>query len=321
MIILYLVFLLLGLWILLKSTEIFLDSAIEIFTYHKFSPFVIGVFVVGFGTSLPELGIAIAAASSDSTLLALGSVVGSNTANIICVFAFALFWTKGAFCDSRHHAPASFQLVLASALLLGLTAWNQSLLRLDSLLLMGFFGVFLFKQLTNTQPTPSLDSTKSVDIITRRDYIKLIVAMLVVIGSARLVAWSAVKAAQAAHVEETFVGLTILALGSSLPELMSSYLAVKKHQMGLVVGNIVGSNMLNTLLVIGSAGLISPLKDTLTSEVIYRDILLALLLAILLWVGLRFEWWKQRQARLISAGLMLAGYVIYIGLMALTATT
>lgn len=297
---------------LVKSTDVFLDQSIKIFVYLKFSSFVVGVLVVGFGTSLPELGVAIMAALQGDPALAFSSAVGSNVANISLVFATILCLVPGLLHLQGHHGTSGF-LVLVSTLLMVLCYHGEGLSRWDGLILLLLFGAFLIMQLRHRAPESSdlKPQQASQSGLSWLDYAKLLLFLGAVLIASRLVVWCALSIAEALQVTGTYIGLTLVALGSSLPELVASVSAVKKKQIDMVLGNVIGSNIMNSLMVVGTAVFISPLTH-IHSELLHRDLPWALLLALMLWfVGWR-EAWRRMWPRRILGALWLLSYGCYV---------
>ena len=311
MIIAFIVGLVLGLMALVKSTDWFLDKAIAIFTYFKFSPFVVGVLVVGFGTSLPEWGIGVMAALGGDASLALSSAVGSNVANISLVFGVTLFLVPGTIGSLGHHKAAGF-LVLVSALLLLLSYWGGGVSVWDGWGLLALFVGFLWVQLrARSVEPPALSPEETPDHLSWVDYLKLAVFLTCVLLSSQGVVWCALGIADYFQVSGTYVGLTLVALGSSLPELVSSVMAVKKKQIGLVLGNVIGSNTMNSLMVVGSAVVITPISPV-EDSLLHKDLPWALVLAVMLWFFAWKEVWKNPLPRKILGTLWLLSYLYYV---------
>ena len=259
----------LGLVILIKSADILVDGAVSLAEEFGISPMIIGLTVVAMGTSAPEVAASIAAALKGSGDMAIGNVYGSNIANLALV---------GGICAMirpisvkltmlRREMPA----MLIVALILFPILYDLELSLHNSLLLLGLFVLVIFLSvyfgLKDSKASPELDGQIKTQIhgtkphAKRPLYMSVIFVVLGLVGlavGAKLTVESASFIGAKAGLSETVIGLTIVAVGTSLPELMTCIVAALKGHDDLSVGNLVGSNIFNTLLVVGAAGSIKP---------------------------------------------------------------
>lgn len=298
-----------GLATLLKSTDVFLSKAVDIFSYWRLSPFVIGALVVGIGTSLPELGVAISSAIRYDAALALGTVMGSNIANIMLILGISALLAP-SLGEVKRHKVVGFLVVMTG--LLGWFMMDLVLARWEGIILLILFVGFMAVELVKETEAKS-DQALAVDSVSPRlrDFAWLVGALVCLLLSAEIIVLMAHTIASALAISESFIGLSIIAIGSSMPELTASVVAIRKGQVDLVYGNVLGSNIINTLLVVGVAVVISPIlaveANFLTQEIV---VILGLSLG-LLGAGLLGLWDKKR-IRIFFGVAMVLGYGGYL---------
>ena len=275
--------------------------------------------IIGFGTSAPEMIVSVFAASQGNPGLALGNAYGSNIANIALILGLTALLSP--------IAVRSEVLKKELPLLLGITLFSvYQLLDLrvshdDAYSLLGIFaGLMAWSIYSGTQ---SGDDALGDDVASeipehqplRKSLIILIGGLLLVIASSRLLVWGAVEVATAFGVSDVVIGLTVIAIGTSLPELAAAIAAVKKGEHELALGNVIGSNLFNTLGVVGLAGVIAPME--VAPEFLYRDAVLMVGLTIALLVsciGLKGPGRINR----MEGGIFAAIYVTYMTYLVLT---
>lgn len=198
------------------------------------------------------------------------------------------------------------------SLLLGVQLLDGSLTRFEAaILLVGFIGLIIWSIYTGTKQNDSQESQQRADLSLTTAIIWLVTGLILLVISSRILVWGAVTIAQSLGVSDLVIGLTVVALGTSLPELAASVVATRKGEHDIAIGNIVGSNMFNILAVVGIAGMVSPISE-MSAEVLSRDwpVMLSMTLALFF---MAFGFGRQgRINRLEGAGLLLA-YSIYTG--------
>jgi len=284
------------------------------------SPLVIGLTVVAFGTSAPELFISVVSAIKDKSMIAVGNVVGSNICNIALVLGVAavLQPIKSQASVFRRDIP----IMLGVSFYLLLISWNSTLGRFEGATL--FFGIIIYtcfnymaavkeKRLAAGNQNAACDSAvaKSEPGTSRSKQVLLIVAGIIgVIIGAEILVDAAVAIMEKVGVDEKFVGLTIVAFGTSVPELATSIVAAVRKEMDISIGNLVGSNVFNILSVLGAASLIRPIPipGGFVESGLFFDYLVMIGISFLPWLMARKTFTIQRKQGLI----LLACYVGYV---------
>ncbi len=279
--------LLAGLILLLWSAERFVVGASVLARHFGMSPLLIGMLIVGFGTSAPEMVVSAVAAWQGNPGVALGNAFGSNIANIGLILGLTALIAPIAVHSSvlRKELP-----VLAAVTLLAIVLLlDHHLGRGDAAVLLTVFtGLVLWsirQGLRHRDDTLGNEIAGEMTALTMppgRGAAWLLGGLVVLILSSRLVVWGAVSIAHALGVSDLIIGLTVIAVGTSLPELASSLVAVRKKEHDIALGNVLGSNLFNTLAVLGIAGALHPLA--VSTEVIGRDLTVMLLMTFSLFV-------------------------------------
>lgn len=309
--------LVLGLVLLTWSADKFIDGAAAVAQLLGMSPLLVGILIVGFGTSAPEMLVSAIAAWQGEPDLALGNAIGSNIANVGLILGLTALMAPIAIHSTvvKQEIPL---LLLATGVGVAVLL-NGELGRGDAALLLGAlaayigFGIWQSMQSPGDALAAESDAAISHEQSPAKAAMALGFGLLVLLASSRLLVWSATEIALGLGVSELIIGLTIVALGTSLPELAASIASVRKNQHDLAVGNVIGSNVFNILGVVGIAGLIHP--DVVSAIVLQRDslvmILLTVALGVLCWRGARAGGINRWQG-----GLMVGSYVAYNGLLA-----
>lgn len=305
----------LGLAVLVWSADKFVDGAAATAKHLGMPSILIGMVVVGFGTSAPEMTVSAFAAWEGNPALALGNAYGSNTLNIALILGLTAVLATIAVHSSivRKEMP----ILLAVTLLAGWQLWDGEISRNDAIvLLLVFFSIVgwsIYSAMRQRQD--SLGEEMSAELAEhplplKRALLWLAIGLLLLIVSSRILVWGSVSVAQAFGVSDLIIGLTIVALGTSLPELASSIMAARKGESDLALGNIVGSNLFNTLAVVGIAGMIAPI--TVAEEVLTRDwpVMLAVTFGLFI---MAYGFKKQGHLTHWEGSVLLASYVAYTG--------
>lgn len=309
-------YLLLGFAGLIVGGDWLVRGAVSIARHFDVSPMVIGLTLVGFGTSMPELVTSVQAALVGSPGIALGNVIGSNIANILLILGAAALVAPILVSREAFRRDGT---VLALATLLCLTlVVSGSIGRISGALLLSCLVVYLIVTLTierrrSTAAGATYDH-EAESISTEPDNLGrasllLFVGLLATIVGARFLVSGAVSIATDFGISEAVIGLTIVAIGTSMPELVTSVIAARKGQSDVAFGNVVGSNLFNILGILGVTALVEPL--TVPAVIAAQDIWVMLAAtALLLWLSITGWRISRREGALLVS--CYAGYLIFL---------
>lgn len=288
-----------GLFLLGWSAERFVDESVGLARRIRLSPFAIGVVIIGFGTSLPELSVSVFSALDAHPDLSLGNAYGSCSYNIAVILG-VLALVHPLRIKRRIRRYVLPTLLLATLVSAAILAFGYEVSRLSGALLLILFIaalVFLFK--TDAR---NVDNSPQNACSPHGGCLRLTFSLALLLAASALVVWSAETTARHLGVPELAIGLTVVAAGTSLPELATSIVALRRAQTDLVLGNILGSNLFNILAVVGASALIRPLERT-DPAIVFRD--LPFLLAV---TGLLFT----RRLTRMRAAILLLGFLAYV---------
>ncbi len=306
--------LIVGLALLVWSADRFVEGAAITARHFGMPPLLIGMVIVGFGTSAPEMVVSLLAALDGSPGIALGNAYGSNIANIALILGItALISPIIVHSDVlRKELPILTLVTLLTVILLAdllLTRFDASVLLI---VFAGLMGWTIYSGMNQPSDSFALEIEAEASAATmplKHAIVWLVIGLLVLIASSRMLVWGAVELAQMFGVSDMLIGLTIVAIGTSLPELASSVVAARKGEHDIALGNIIGSNLFNTLAVVGIAAMVSPFA--VEPETLSRDMVVMGGLTLALFV---FAYgFRGRQGRInrFEGGLLLAAYVGY----------
>lgn len=306
-----------GLTVLVWSAGKFVEGSAATAGYFGMPPLLIGMVVVGFGTSAPEMVVSALSATQGNPGLALGNAYGSNITNIALILGITALISPIAVHSQvmRKELP----ILTAVTALAAWQVWDRELTFVDALALLGVFFLLLAWSIRQgmTQKNDALGTEVAEEMSHRSMPLRnavlwLIAGLLLLIVSSRILVWGAVELALGFGVSDLIIGLTIVAVGTSLPELASSVIAARKGEHDIALGNILGSNLFNTLAVVGIAGTISPMA--VAPEVFYRDIAVMSALTLSLFI-LGYGFRGPGRINRLEGGLLLAcfvGYTVYL---------
>jgi cation:H+ antiporter len=303
-----------GLSFLVWSADKFVDGAVGVAKYCGVSTLMIGMVVVGFGTSAPEMVVSAISAMQDNPELALGNAFGSNIANIALILGFTAVVRPVAV--KRVSVLRDLPILMAVTAFAIVQIFDLSVSRLNGILLLAVFAVAMTINVVSEKRMHSASEAAEQEekpLSLGMSIFWLLLGLLLLVASSRLLVWGAVNIAQALGVSDLLIGLTIVAVGTSLPELASSIAAARRGETDLAFGNIVGSNLFNTLLVVGIAAVIKPM-ESVSSAILVRDIPVMAALTLLLFVfGLPFRKTKQGRTGRINRFEGLFFVLVYVG--------
>ncbi|MBL7048915.1 MAG: calcium/sodium antiporter [Nitrospira sp.] len=305
--------LIIGLVLLIWSADRFVEGSASTARHFGMPPLLIGMVIVGFGTSAPEMVVSALASIDGNAGIALGNAFGSNICNIALILGVSALINPIMVHSTvlRKELPILTLVTILTVILLA----DLDLSRLDAvILLLVFAGLMAWtiyqglKQKADTLAKEVEFETAEKEMPIKRAVFWLIAGLLVLIASSRILVWGAVEIAQIFGVSDMIIGLTIIAVGTSLPELASSVIAARKGEHDIALGNVLGSNLFNTLAVVGIAGSIHPLA--VEPETLSRDMVVMGALTISLFlIGYGFRGRQGRINRLEGAALLL----VYVG--------
>ena len=273
-----------GLFFLYYGGELLVTGSLRLAQSFKISPFIIGATVIGFGTSTPELAVSLMASLQDSGDLALGNVIGSNITNIGLVLGLTALIVPLTI-EKKRFIDESPSLIITS-LIIVVFAWNNYLDRTEGFIMICLLVIYLWRAF---QTKEKIDPDLSEDHLFSEYRGSSFQTFLVILGIIMLILganWmveGATGIARKLGVSEWFIGVSIVALGTSLPELISSLIAAKKGHGEMAIGNVFGSNIFNILMVIGTTSLVQPLSigEEIYTDLIYTTALTCLLLLLI----------------------------------------
>ena len=282
----YLASIVFGFALLVWSADRFVDGAASTAKHLGMPSLLIGILIVGFGTSAPEMVVSAIAAYEGNPGLALGNAIGSNIVNIALILGITAIVAPIAV--NSKIVKKEIPLLLLIVLFTGYLLLDNTLTLFEGVILLaGFFALVLWSVFAAFRSRgdsfeDQMDIELNEDIMSLKVGIMwLVFGLILLIASSRLLVWGAVGVANSFGVSDLIIGLTIVALGTSLPELAASVMAARKGEHDIAIGNVVGSNMFNLLAVIGIAVIIAPM-NSIPLEVLQRDWTIMLLLTIAL---------------------------------------
>jgi len=250
-----------SLFILLKASQYFTDSAEKIGLMLGISHFIIGVTIVSIGTSLPELVSSIVAVIDDSSEIVSGNVLGSNIANIFLILGIASI-IGGRFKIKTNLLPVDLPIMMTSAFFLALTIWDGVFSFGEAILFVASFIIFILYAAnsgkTSSKATKETEESEKIPFRVKPVLVMILSAVFVYLGATYTIE-AVIKISEIFHVGAEIIAMSAVAIGTSLPELAVTISAVKKKNPEMVVGNVLGSNIFNAFAVMGIPGLISEL--------------------------------------------------------------
>ena len=307
-------FLVAGFILLIKGADFFVDGSSSIAKTLKVPSLIIGMTIVAMGTSLPECSVSVTAALAGNTGVAVGNAVGSNIFNLMvvcgaCVLFCPLPVTKQVL---RKEFPFS---ILVALILLAMGYAGMSLGHVDGAALLVIFVLFLAEMLRSAMKARKEGEAQAAEAEDDYKLLPIWQCIIYIVGGAVAIKFggdfvvdSASKIAKTFGMSQNLIGLTIVAFGTSLPELVTSIVAARKNEADMALGNVIGSNIFNILFVLGIAAAISPIKFYMENVI---DIMVLVGMSALVWVFCRT---KEKLVRWegITMLLLYAGYVVYI---------
>lgn len=293
---------------LIKGADFFVEGASNVAKRFKVPSLIIGLTIVAMGTSLPETAVSISASIAGSNSLAISNVSGSNLFNLLVVVGLCCIMQKVEVDQDTIKRDIPYSILAAVLLVVFGMAGGMTLGRLDGVILLAFFAFFLFLMIKSALKSAANSADMDEEEITQ----SVIVSLISIVGGAAAIAiggdWvvdSASTLAMAFGMSETMVGLTIVAVGTSLPELVTSIVAARKGEVDMALGNAIGSNIFNILMVLGVAALISPIGFMMSNAV---DIIAVVVATLACWAVAA----KKKSLNRVTGILMVVSYFVYM---------
>ena len=269
-IIIQVVLLLVGFVFLIKGSDFFVDGASSIAAILKIPTIIVGLTIVAFGTSAPEAAVSITSSLTGNNAMAVSNVVGSNLFNMLMVIGVAAL--LGDLLMEKSVLEKDLPFLVGITLLFAVfivIGWNIS--TIEGIILLVILAAYVFYLIRNAGQSGAANYVEKPKLTTPKSILFIIVGLAGIILGGDLVVDSASSIAMALGMSETLVGLTIVAIGTSLPELVTSLTALKKGENQLVIGNVIGSNIFNILFVLGASSAISqiPLDSSMLIDVLF----------------------------------------------------
>jgi cation:H+ antiporter len=319
--VLFVLAILVGFAVLIWGADRFVDGAANIATNFGVSPLIVGLTIVGFGTSAPEMLVSALASIDGAPALGIGNALGSNIANIGLVLGITILVTPLSVNSAtlrREFPMLAFVMALALWLL-----WDQFLGYSDGIILFSGFILTLFGMTylaISSKDDPLEQEFKQeyaqASMTTRQSIISFLIGLTALLMGSKALVWGATGIATLLGVSDLIIGLTIVAIGTSLPELAASIISALKNEHDIALGNILGSNIFNILAVLAMPGLIQP--STVDSAVLERDFPFMVGLFVMLFL-FSFTGKKGKIGRLAGSSMLLV-YVAYNGMLAYQST-
>ncbi len=306
----------LGLILLVKGAGWLVSGASAIAKYFRVSDLAIGLTIVAFGTSAPELVVNGFAAFEQSFDLVFGNVIGSNNFNLFVILGITGLVAPIKVQSSTVWKEIPLSLFAAALILLIANSWlpfvSSGISRLEAIIMLIIFAGFLYYVFSQLKSDPEIQTTDQAPLKLNKSLLLVIVGLAGLIGGGRLVVQSAVELAQQWGISEKVIGLTIVAAGTSLPELVTSVVAAIRKNNDIAVGNIIGSNIFNLLFILPLSALIHPLTYNTAFD---TDILMLIGGTVFLFVAM-FTGIRKKLDRW-EAGLLLVVFILYTAMMIL----
>lgn len=303
------IFLAFGFLLLMKGADYFVDGSSKIAIKMHIPEIVIGLTIVAMGTSAPEAAISITAAFQNNAGISIGNVIGSNIMNIALILGISALIAKLPIKKKTLFIEIPFMIGITVVLIL-IGFFMKEINRIGALILIVLFLIFLtylfWLSKNGDEREDSVEELQESDTYIKLITMTLLGVVAIIVGS-RFTVSAATSIAQAFGLSERIIGLTIVAFGTSLPELVTSVSAARKQKTDIAIGNIVGSNIFNILFVLGVSGLVSPAAIPFSAEFL-KDGVIAIIIAVLLFV------FSYRKKELTKTGglLFLVAYLIYL---------
>lgn len=305
--ILTIILLLVGFIFLIKGADFFVDGASDLATKLKIPAMIIGLTIVAFGTSAPEAAVSVSSALTGSNAIAVSNVIGSNIFNLLAVIGVTAIIYK--INITKESLRQDFPVLLGSSLLLLLFIFTGSQIsRIEGIILLVLIIVYITYLILKSKKESSNMPVGTVHLTTGRIVVYIVAGIAGIILGGNLVVESAKDIALSIGMSETLVGLTIVSIGTSLPELITSVTAAYNKKTDIAIGNAIGSNIFNVLFILGLTDTISPIT---TTGIMFTDTVIMIVITIITYILAYDKYDFNKKDGMILVGLFIV-YMIYI---------
>lgn len=305
--ILTIILLLVGFVFLIKGADFFVDGASDLATKLKIPAMIIGLTIVAFGTSAPEAAVSLSSALTGSNAIAVSNVIGSNIFNLLAVIGVTAIIYK--INITKESLRQDFPVLLGSSLLLLLFIFTGSQIsRIEGIILLVLIIVYITYLILKSKKESSNMPVGTVHLTTGRIVVYIVAGIAGIILGGNLVVESAKDIALSIGMSETLVGLTIVSIGTSLPELITSVTAAYNKKTDIAIGNAIGSNIFNILFILGLTDTISPIT---TTGIMFTDTIIMIVITIITYILAYDKYDFNKKDGMILVGLFIV-YMIYI---------
>ena len=302
------VILVIGFVLLIKGADYFVEGSSSVAKKFKVPSLIIGMTIVAMGTSLPELAVSVTASMAGNNTLAVSNVAGSNIFNLMVVCGACALFAPLAIEKNTLMKEFPFS-ILCAGLLVVMGYFGMSLGRVDGVILLVIFAVYLFWMIQSAKKArTSGDKLEAEEEALAEEEIKILPmwkCIVFIVGGMIAIKFGASAIAAGFGLSQTLIGLTIVALGTSLPELVTSIVAARKDEVDMALGNVIGSNIFNILLILGVAAAISPIAFLMENII---DIIILIIMSVVVW-GFA---WTSRKINRTEGIIMLFMYAVYM---------
>lgn len=305
--ILTIILLLVGFVFLIKGADFFVEGASDLATKLKIPAMIIGLTIVAFGTSAPEAAVSVSSALTGSNAIAVSNVIGSNIFNLLAVIGVTAIIYK--INITKESLRQDFPVLLGSSLLLLLFIFTGSQIsRIEGIILLVLIIVYITYLILKSKKESSNMPVGTVHLTTGRIVVYIVAGIAGIILGGNLVVESAKDIALSIGMSETLVGLTIVSIGTSLPELITSVTAAYNKKTDIAIGNAIGSNIFNVLFILGLTDTISPIT---TTGIMFTDTIIMIVITIITYILAYDKYDFNKKDGMILVGLFIV-YMIYI---------
>lgn len=305
--ILSIILLVVGFVCLIKGADFFVDGASRLALKFKVPSLIIGMTIVAMGTSAPECAVSISASLAGNNGMAIGNVIGSNMFNLLVVCGICAVLAPLAVGKETYKKDFPFAIGVGLLLLI-LGGIGMQVGHLDGVIMLAIFAVFIWNMI-RTAKKNKVETDLTDEVPVAFSWVKVLLSigggLVAIVLGGQLVVNSAETIASGLGLSDTLIGLTVCAIGTSLPELVTSIVAARKGEVDMALGNVIGSNIFNVLLVLGLAAAISPVAMTMENVI---DLLILTAISVMMLLMIL----PKKRLNRLSGGICVAVYVIYM---------